>query len=143
MRKKGAALITGGAGFVGSHLARRLTRAHDAVSVLVRPSTSLDRLGDLLTKVRLVYCDLRKPEEVEHALRAVKPRVVYHLASSYFNPPDLSARDHYEINVLGTLNLLEAMRRYDRPHLVFSTSAAECGSGSAITEEAPFRPPGL
>src|SRR5688500_8095899 len=84
-------LVTGLSGFVGSHFAQQLT----AVDLT-------DAAG---------WVDLRDPQRVQQAVRAVKPEAVLHLAAQSSVPASVSdPRQTYDINFLGTLNLLQALR---------------------------------
>lgn len=105
------ALITGGAGFAGSYLAEHLLRRNDDLTLIARPEESLDGVEHLLPQVRAERADLRDFVRVRQILAEVRPQRIFHLAAfssvvnSFQNP-----RECYEVNLSGTLNLLEAWR---------------------------------
>jgi GDP-4-dehydro-6-deoxy-D-mannose reductase len=105
------ALITGGAGFAGSHLAEYLLRQNCDLTLIARPEDSLRGIEHLLPQVRLERVDLRDFAHLREVLGDVQPERIYHLAAfssvvdSFENP-----RECYEVNLGGTLNLLESWR---------------------------------
>lgn len=95
-------LVTGGAGFIGSHLVRRLVDAGERVRVLEHPRASVAQLPP---SVDLVRGDIRDPRAVKRVVEGC--REVYHLAAN----PQLwtQQRGHFrQINYLGTVTVLEA-----------------------------------
>jgi nucleoside-diphosphate-sugar epimerase len=90
--------------------------------------------------VRWWPADVRDAEAVGRVMADAKPDAVYHLASTAFNPPTIRAEDHLQTIVVGTANVLEALR--DRPEvpIIATGSAAEYGSGAGLREDAPLRP---
>ena len=95
-------LVTGGAGFIGSHLVERLLAAGEAVRVLERPSADVAHLP--LKRVELALADIRDREAVRDAVRGC--RHVYHLAAN----PNLWTRDRRDfaaVNHLGTVHVLQ------------------------------------
>ncbi|MFO0804063.1 MAG: NAD-dependent epimerase/dehydratase family protein [Gemmataceae bacterium] len=95
-------LVTGGAGFIGSHLVRQLVERGDAVRVLDRPGAKRDHLP---TSIEIVEADIRDAAAVKHAVRGC--HFVYHLAAN----PQLwtRRRGHFhQVNYLGTVNVLSA-----------------------------------
>jgi GDP-4-dehydro-6-deoxy-D-mannose reductase len=119
------ALITGGAGFAGSHLAEHLLQQNCDLTLIARPEESLRGIEHLLEQVRLERADLRDFARVRQILSDVRPQRIYHLAAfssvveSFQNP-----RDCYEVNLGGTLNLLECCRNqgFDARLLLVSSS---------------------
>ena len=111
------ALITGGAGFVGSNLARFLMDRGDEVTVfdsLARHGAS-DNLAWLrsLGAVRFLHGDVRNPFDVEGTLKQARPEAIFHLAGQVAMTTSIeSPRRDFEINVLGSINVLEAVRQY-------------------------------
>ncbi|HMC63811.1 MAG TPA: NAD-dependent epimerase/dehydratase family protein [Gemmataceae bacterium] len=96
-------LVTGGAGFIGSHLVRLLVERGEAVRILELPHARTDHLP--LDRVELVRGDIRSREDVGRAVRGC--RDVYHLAAN----PQLwtQRRGHFrQVNFLGAVNVIEA-----------------------------------
>jgi CDP-paratose 2-epimerase len=108
-------LITGGCGFLGSNLAVHGTQIGHDVAVL----DNLSRLGSSENlewirrqgKVLFFHCDIRNHNEVYRAIRQFKPDLVFHLAGQVAMTSSIEdPRRDFEVNALGTLNLLEAVR---------------------------------
>src|SRR5512140_1807371 len=98
------ALVTGGTGFVGSHLVERLLRNGYSVTCLVRDFCNLRWLDHM--DVRLAQGDCTRPESLADAVQGVS--LVFHCAGV---TKAKHARDYYSVNHLGTKNLLEACAR--------------------------------
>jgi GDP-4-dehydro-6-deoxy-D-mannose reductase len=120
------AFITGGSGFVGHWLRSHLEERGDTVEVLPE------------------HLDIGDAAGVRTALLAAAPEVVYHLAAlAHVGQSWESPGPTVQVNVLGTLNLLEAARSADRPPRVVLVSSAEVygsGDGNALDESAPLLP---
>lgn len=118
---KGTVLVTGGAGFIGSHVARRFEREGFAVRVLDNLSTG--RRENLADSWSFIEGDVRDAASVAEAATAV--RFVVHLAA-FVSLPESFARheDCYASNVQGTYNVLEACRRHGVEKLLFASSSA-------------------
>jgi len=126
--------ITGVSGFVGSHLAKHLLEQGARVCGLVRRradggiSRNLEYLG-IEKEVELLEGDVRDISSLAFALDAAKPQVVFHLAAQSFVPRSFSHPwETIDINFLGTVNLLEAIRSkgFDCT-IVFAGSSEEYG----------------
>ena len=118
------ALITGGCGFVGSNLAAHLLDLDGAHKVTVfdnlsrhGASANLAWLHTLSTAERnpieFVHGDIRNAFDIEAVVRALQPDVIFHLAGQVAMTTSMqSPRRDFEINVLGSVNVLEAVRQY-------------------------------
>ena len=98
----GLTIVTGGAGFIGSHLVDLLVDAGESVRVVERPGAAVDHLPP---RVEVVRADIRDPSAVRQAMRGA--RHVYHLAAN----PNLWVRDRREfdaVNHRGTIHVLDA-----------------------------------
>jgi UDP-glucose 4-epimerase len=142
------ALVTGGAGFIGSNLVDALLARGDAVTVVDDLSTgrreNLD--GALAAGAELAELDIREAAALTELVAATAPEVVFHLAAQIDVRKSLAdpAFDA-AVNVGGTANLLEAMRAAGSPRIVFvSTGGAIYGEGEGkqlpLDENAPIEP---
>ncbi len=127
-------LVTGGAGFIGSHLVRRLIERGQIVRVLDNLSTGRrENLGDV--PVDLMVADLLDPEAVRDAVHGAE--VVYHLAAMISVPRSMEDPiGAYRSNVLGSLHVLEAARREGVRRVVLSSSCAVYGDAAGPVSEA-------
>jgi dihydroflavonol-4-reductase len=112
-------LVTGAAGFLGSHVARQLVARGDDVRILVRASSSNRAISDL--SLEYVTGDLRDAGSLERAMNGVHR--VFHVAADYRlwakNPQEI-----YDSNVGGTKNLLEAAKRAGVGQLIYTSTVA-------------------
>ena len=112
-------LVTGAAGFLGSHVTRQLVARGDEVRVLLRASSTNRAIADL--PLEYVTGDLRDPASLERAMKGVKR--VFHVAADY----RLWAKrkqDIYDSNVGGTKNLLDAAKRAGVEQLIYTSTVA-------------------
>ena len=121
-------LVTGGAGFIGSHLCRRLLASGCAVRVLDDLSSGRrENLAALDGEVDLVEGDLRDEALVGAALAGVD-YVLHHAAVASVQTSIERPRFEQEVNAAGTLQLFEAARRAGVRRVVFAASAASYGN---------------
>ena len=112
-------LVTGAAGFLGSHVTRQLVARGDDVRVLLRASSTNRAIADL--PLEYVTGDLRDPASLDRAMKGVKR--VFHVAADY----RLWAKrkqDIYDSNVGGTKNLLDAAKRAGVEQLIYTSTVA-------------------
>ena len=133
-------LVVGGAGYIGSHAVRALLRAGHDVRVL--DNLVLGHAASLPPGL-LIRGDLASPTDLEHALRLHQTDAVMHFAAFASVPESVAdpAR-YYTNNLVGSLNLLDAMRAAGVARLVFSSTAATYGIPQVvpIPEDHPTRP---
>jgi UDP-glucose 4-epimerase len=135
-------LVTGGAGFIGSHIVQTLVEQGADVRVLDNFSTGKrENLAGLDGRVEILEADLRDAARVAEAVRGVE--VIFHEAAFVSVPESMEApQDCFAVNVSGTSVLFEAARRADVRRAVFASSAAVYGDSTEmpLTEETPLRP---
>ena len=112
-------LVTGAAGFLGSHVARQLVARGDDVRVLLRVSSSNRAISDL--SLEYVTGDLRDASSLERAMAGVQR--VFHVAADYRLWAKRS-RDIYDSNVGGTRNLLRAAKKAGVEQLIYTSTVA-------------------
>lgn len=133
-------LVCGGAGYVGSHVARVLDARGHRVTVLDNLSTGH---AEAVRWGRLVEADILDVDSLEAAFHGQRFDAVLHFCARSLVGESVSAPyDYYENNVVGTLNLLRVMRRYAVDRIVFSSTAAVFGNPVAalIDEDHPKAP---
>jgi UDP-glucose 4-epimerase len=133
-----AVLVTGGAGFIGSHVAEALVARDEEVVVL--DDLSSGKRENLPDGVELVEGDVREPQD--ELFSAVKPTVCYHLAAQIDVRVSVARPEHdAQINVLGTVNLLQAALEHDTQIVFSSTGGAIYGECERpASEDAPRLP---
>jgi UDP-glucose 4-epimerase len=130
-------LVTGGAGFIGSNLVDALVARGDEVHVL--DDLSKGKRERFAGATTLHVADIRSPDE---AFEAARPEIVFHLAAqadvrTSVEQPDQDA----DVNVIGTVRILEAARRHDAQAVFSSTGGAIYGEcDSPAREDAPRQP---
>jgi UDP-glucose 4-epimerase len=134
-------LVTGGAGFIGSNLVKRLVEKGYLVTVLDNFMSGFNSNLTSFPSVRIIEGDVRDIISVEEAIRGAE--IVFHLAASVGNKrsidqPIIDA----EINVIGTLQVLEAARKEGVRKIVVSSSAGIFGELKTIpiNEDHPIEP---
>jgi UDP-glucose 4-epimerase len=135
-------VVTGGAGFIGSHLVDALAARGDEVLVLDDLSSGKreNLTGALEAGVTATVLDVADAQAVLAAIEGFKPESVFHLAAQIdirrsMADPGFDAR----LNVVGTVNVLEAAARADVSRVIFtSTGGAIYGEGADRPDELPF-----
>lgn len=134
-------LITGITGMVGSHLAEYVLASHPDVEVhgLIRWRSPLDNIRQILPQVHLHYAELRDLNSLIVLLNKVKPEKIFHLAAQSFVTTSFDApADTLHTNVIGTTNLLDAVRITGIDPAVHICSSSEV-YGQVTAEELPIR----
>jgi UDP-glucuronate 4-epimerase len=145
-------LVTGGAGFIGSHLVDRRLARGDRVVVLddfndyydpaLKRANVAPHLSD--PRYRIVEADIRDREAVFRVFAEERPEAVVHLAARAGVRPSLAQPVLYEeVNCVGTLHLLEAAAAHGKPRFVFGSSSSVYGINSKLpfSEEDPIERP--
>lgn len=137
-------LVTGGAGFIGSHLVDRLLRdGHSVVCVdnfdpFYSEKRKRANIAAALTDPRysLVEVDIRDADAMRGVFRDTVPEAVFHIAARAGVRPSLQDPHAYvDVNMHGTLNVLDAAREFGRPRLLVASTSSVYGSDT----EVPFR----
>lgn len=107
--KKKKILVTGGTGFVGANLVRRLVKIGYRPTVLIRKESNPWRLMDITSKVDLLETDILNYERLKKDIEIVRPHYVYHLAVyGAYQGTQKDLHKTLEVNIFGTVNLLNA-----------------------------------
>ena len=139
-------LITGISGFVGSHLAEFLLEQGMEVYGTIRWRSKLDNIKHIQTKIRLIETDIKDAHSMQKTVDDIEPDYVFHLAAQSFVPTSWKApSETVGTNILGTLNLFEAIRDSNSdPRIQIAGSSEEYGKvfpdEIPIKETNPLRP---
>ncbi len=119
-------LVTGINGFAASHLAKKLLAEGHEVHGTIRVRSDLYRIEDIKKKLVLHTMELTDCLNVERVVLEVKPDELYHLAaqSAVRQSWDMPT-ENYRINVDGTIHILEACRKLEKPPLILNVSTCE------------------
>ena len=138
------ALVTGGAGFIGSAVVDRLLQAGHQVTVIDNLSRSrIENLPTQHSGLDVVAVDIRDPS-LKSVLAGIRPEVVFHLAAQIDVRHSVTDPKHdADVNVIGTLNLAEAAHRSGVRKIVFASSGGSVygqPSQLPVDESAPINP---
>ncbi|MCI9846984.1 NAD-dependent epimerase/dehydratase family protein [Flavobacterium pectinovorum] len=123
-------VITGGAGFIGSHIAEQLSGEGHEVIVLDSLRTGFEKNLNGLN-VQFVHGDIRDKNLVEELVQGASG--IFHLAALVSVPESLLRLDEcIDINTIGTINILEAARKNNECKVVLSSSAANYGNNPVL-----------
>lgn len=134
-------LVTGGAGFIGSNIVDELIKIGHTVSVVDNLSIENEKN---INKYAIFYmCDIRNKEMLDLVFKIEKPEVVIHNAAQIdiqtsIKKPELDAN----INIIGTINVLECCTKYNVRKIIYPSSAAVYGNPNylPVDEKHPIRP---
>lgn len=134
-------LVTGGAGFIGSHTSERLLRDGHRVAIVddfndyYNPAIKRANLRAILPNIQLFEEDIRDPKAVRHVIAEAKPDTVVHLAARAGVRPSIEAPELYiDTNIKGTSYLLEECRRQGVSRFISASSSSVYG----VNEKIPF-----
>lgn len=130
IKNKTIYFLTGAAGFVGANLLERLVIEGQEVHILLKKSTLTWRIDHLLQskKVHVHFGDLGDAAMTKQILSEIRPQAIYHLAARGAYSSQNDARDIFNTNTLGTLNLLEAVKDLPIRLFVNTSSSSEYGA---------------
>jgi len=135
-------LVTGGAGFIGSHLVEELVNRGEEVVVLDDLSQgNLDNIKPYLDKITFIEGDIRDTDAVNRAMGGVN-YVLHQAAKNNVRVSWQEPKLFSEVNITGTINLLEAARKANVKRFIFASSSSMYGNTKVlpVDEDVAFRP---
>ena len=109
-------LITGAAGFIGANLTRELIKNGNEVNIIIKETSDLWRINDVISNCNVHRIDLKKVENVRNIIKKINPELVYHCAGHGIYPTQKDSAEVFSTNILGTFNLLDALNENNNLH---------------------------
>ena len=133
--------VTGGTGFVGACLTRKLAEIGCEVHLLVRENAKLWRLRGIEHKLHIHTCDLNDGERLRGLIGEIQPTIIYHLAVHGAYPTQNDADQIILTDVFGTWNLLKACAEVDYKVFINTGSSSEYGAKQSAMRESDLLEP--
>lgn len=119
-------LVTGATGFIGANLVRELVSLGQNVNVIVRDKKLNWRISDITDKINIFECDITDPK-LQEIVDKIKPDYIFHLAGYGNLPHEDNIYKMVDINLKGTINLLNALSQNPFKLFINTGSSAEYG----------------
>lgn len=119
---KAVCFITGASGFVGSNITRLFIEKGYDVHILLRRKTIPWRLKEIAHKVKIIQGDVCQPQ-ISRLIQKIHPKYIFHLATYGAYPQEINVNRMLEVNVKGTINMIQAAL-LARPKLFINTSSS-------------------
>ena len=129
-------LITGAAGFIGSNLARYFVNKNIKVNIIIKKSSNLWRLKDIIKDLHITYADISHKDKIKKIIKKIKPKTIFHLAAhgAYSDQNDLRKIKNSTLDA--TLNLLNECKKYKFSTFINTGSSSEYGFKNKAMKEA-------
>ena len=127
-------LVTGGAGYIGSHIVENLVKTKNKVIILDNLVTGYKRL--INKKAKFIKADIKNRKDLIKIIRDNKIDSIIHLAA-YLNVSEAerNKKKYYNNNIIGTKNLIEACKNSSVKNIIFSSSCAVYGNVKGAVSE--------
>lgn len=127
-------LVTGSTGFIGSCITRELVRQKKHVSVIVRDKRLNWRLHDIASKLDIYECDLLS-KSLDTVIARIMPTYIFHLASYGSLPSENIITQMIDVNIRGTINLINVIKKHRFKLFINTGSSSEYGIKSRKMKE--------
>ena len=128
-------LVTGGEGFIASHLTRSLIRAGSQVTILDSPKAIQWRTKDLGPHVQRIKCDISNIDIDALTSKIKNAQIIYNLAAGGVNPSSEDSSLIMQTNVMGTHKMLQLAMKLESERFVYCGSCFEYESGNLLSED--------
>lgn len=134
-------LITGAAGFIGSNLTRYLVKKRFNVNIIIRKSSDIWRLKDILDKLNIFYADLSEKKKIRNIIKIIKPKTIFHLAAhgAYSDQKDSESIKNAVFD--STINLINECKKYNFSAFINTGSSSEYGFKNKAMKESDILKP--
>lgn len=134
-------LVTGGNGFIGSHIVNRLVKTGCTVNVMIRGSSDIWRLEEVRDSISLIRLDIRDGEVLRQWMAKIRPDYIFHMAAYGVDSRQKDYVTAAETNIIGTLNIVTAAAAIGCEKLINTGTSMQYGNkANAIREEDYYDP---
>ncbi|MBG0970683.1 NAD(P)-dependent oxidoreductase [Bacillus sp. SRB3LM] len=133
--KNSKILVTGGHGFIGAHLVRRLLQEEAQVSILARENANLWRIQNILKDIQICNGDIVDTQKINNISRKLKPDYIFHLAADSGCSSKTTSIQKIKTNILGTANIVEAIAQIGCKKIINLGSSSEYGASLQKIDE--------
>jgi UDP-glucose 4-epimerase len=137
-------LITGGSGFIGSHLCDFLLQENHDVVIAVKSDNKINNIKNILSKIEVIKADVSNYDDIKNCISECKPEVIFHLAGETSHKKSFETPlNDIKSNSLSTLNILEIIRELDlKCKFILGSTFIVIGKNAPlpINEETPCNP---
>ena len=133
-------LVTGGGGFIASHLTRRLVNLGADVSIITKYKSLIDnvRIADVWDDINVIEADIRNIDSLNQ-IKELKPDIVYHLAAyNHVGHSFIHISECFDVNAKGTANLIEACNTCSK--FIYTSTSEIYGYQEKVPFEEDFKP---
>ncbi len=120
-------LVTGGNGFIGSHLVKRLVGYGAQVTIITRESSDLWRIKDELKELDILKVDIRDKDRLKASLGEIKAEYIFHMSAYGVDHRNSNYQEAANTNIIGTINLVEALSDIGCSRIINVGSGMEYG----------------
>jgi nucleoside-diphosphate-sugar epimerase len=135
-------IVTGATGMVGANLIRSLINVGSSVTVISRSNQISARLSEIADSISIIRLNISNALDTRRFIEDISPEIIFHLASTPFNPPTISLEEHRSVNVAALKNLLKPLIN-STCRFIFTGSAAVYTDGRNLTEQSETKPGSL
>ncbi|WP_428324015.1 NAD-dependent epimerase/dehydratase family protein [Nitrosopumilus sp.] len=123
-------LITGGTGFVGSNLVRRLAKSNNEIHLLTKKSSNFWRIKDIKKEMNIHKVDLCEKEKLKKIINKIKPEIIFHIAAYGVQHSENNMSKILESNIIGTFNLFSVLSNQNIKRIINVGSVFEYGESN-------------
>ena len=128
-------LITGSTGFIGANLLRCLVNSDNEIHIILRKTSNMWRIKDIIDKANKHYCDLTNREKIKKIVLNIKPEIIFNLSVYGGYPFQKDSLKIINTNFIGTINLLDACIETGFDCFINTGSSSEYGLKSKPMSE--------
>lgn len=134
-------LVTGGSGFIGSHMVGRLVKSCGTVFAMIRNTSDVWRLEEVKDSINLIRLDIRDGEVLSQWMAKIKPDYIFHMAAYGVDPRQKEYVTAAEINIIGTLNIVKAAAAIGCEKLLNTGTSMQYGNKQGAVREEDYYDP--